>query len=137
MAIMTIFPLLILPGLFYAILAAPHGGAGVNEYLATQVFAIDMAGGSKWVLTHGHLYIIFAIFCLFVEIIKSVRPTTKAMIDLSLSVGVFIIMLILFLLVPGFGTTEFFLIMLMSILDFMAGAIVMVNSAKRDVGFDH
>jgi hypothetical protein len=49
---------------------------------------------------------------------------------------VFIIMLILFLLVPGFGTTEFFLIMLMSILDFMAGAIVMVNAAKRDVGFD-
>ena len=137
MAIMTIFPLLILPGLFYAVFAAPNGGAGVNQYLATQVFSIDMAGGSQWVLTHGHLFIIFAIFCLFVEIIKSVRPTTQAMIDLSLSVGVFIIMLILFLLVPGFGTTEFFLIMLMSILDFMAGAIVMVNSAKRDVGFDH
>ena len=37
---------------------------------------------------------------------------------------------------PGFGTTEFFLIMLMSILDFMAGAIVMVSSAKRTVEYD-
>ncbi|MEJ0022439.1 MAG: hypothetical protein WDN76_02700 [Alphaproteobacteria bacterium] len=135
MGILLIFPLLTFPAVVYALLAATHG-AGVTDYLATQVFSIDMAGGGKWVLTHGHLYIIFAILCLFIEIIKSVRPTTQAMIDLSLSVGLFVILLIVFILVPGFGTTEFFLIMLMSILDFMAGAIVMVSSAKRTVEYD-
>jgi hypothetical protein len=134
MGILIIFPLLTIPAVVYALFVATHG-AGATAVLATQVFAIDMAGGTQWVLTQGHLYTVFAIFCLFVEIIKSVRPTTQAMIDLSLSVGLFIIMLVMFLLVPGFGTTEFFLIMLMSILDFMAGAIVMVNSAKRDVDF--
>lgn len=135
MGIFFIFPLLTLPAVVYALLVATQG-AGATAYLAQQVFAINMAGGTQWVLTHGHLYIIFSIFCLFVEIIKSVRPTTQAMIDLSLSVGLFVIMLIMFLLVPGFGTTEFFLIMLMSILDFMAGAIVMVSSAKRTVEYD-
>ena len=135
MGILFVFPLLTIPAVIYAVLVATRG-AGATEYLATQVFTIDMAGGTKWVLTHGHLYIMLAIICLFIEIIKSVRPTTQAMIDLSLSVGLFVIMLVMFLLVPGFGTTEFFLIMLMSILDFMAGAIVMVSSAKRTVEYD-
>jgi hypothetical protein len=135
MGIFLIFPLLTLPAVFYALVIATQG-ANATAALATQVFSINMAGGTQWVLTQGHLFTIFAIFCLFIEIIKSVRPTTQAMIDLSLSVGLFVIMLIMFLLVPGFGTTEFFLIMLMAILDFMAGAIVMVSSAKRTVEYD-
>ena len=134
--IFSVFPLLAIPALFYALLAAPHGGVEVNAWLAKPAFTIGMSGGGQWVLTSGHIFTLLSIFCLFFEIIKSVRPTTEGLIDNSLSVGVFIICLIMFLLVPGFGTTEFFMIMLMSVLDFMAGAVVMVTAARRSVEFD-
>jgi hypothetical protein len=136
MGLLFIVPLLALPALFYAISAAPHGGAGVNAYLAEPALSIGMSGGGQWIITHGHMITLLAIFCLFIEIIKSVRPSTLALIDNALSIGVFIVCLVLFLLTPGFGTTEFFLIMLMALLDFMAGAVVMVFTARRTVEMD-
>jgi hypothetical protein len=136
MGVVAIFPLLIIPAVLYALFAAPHGAAGVNAWLAEPAMTIGMAGGGRWVLTHGHLFTLIAIFLLFFEIIKSVRPTKQALVDNALSVGVFIVCLMLFLLAPGFGTTEFFLIMLMALLDFMAAAVVMVFSARRSVEID-
>ncbi|MGE3582891.1 MAG: hypothetical protein AB7J28_15925, partial [Hyphomonadaceae bacterium] len=47
----------------------------------------------------------------------------------------FTISQILFLLVRAFGTTEFFLILFFMLVDFIAGAIVMILVARRDVGF--
>jgi hypothetical protein len=132
----VVFPLLILPALFYALLAAPHGAANVNVWLAEPAITLGMAGGGQWIITHGHIFTLVAIFCLFIEIVKSVRPSTQALIDNALSIAVFILCLVLFLLVPGFGTTEFFLIMLMALLDFMAGAVVMVFTARRTVNMD-
>jgi hypothetical protein len=131
-----IIPLLVLPALFYSATAAPHGALEVNAYLAESAISIGMSGGGQWIITHGHMITLLGIFCLFIEIVKSVRPSAKALIDNALSIVVFIICMILFLLVPGYGTTEFFLIMLMALLDFMAGAVVMVFTARRTVEMD-
>jgi hypothetical protein len=131
-----VFPLLVIPTLLYAMIAAPHGAASVNAWLAEPAMSLGMAGGGSWVITHGHIFTLLAIFCLFIEIVKSVQPSTAALIDNALSIAVFILCLVLFLLVPGFGTTEFFLIMLMALLDFMAGAVVMVFTARRTVNMD-
>lgn len=131
-----VFPLLVIPTLLYAMIAAPHGAASVNAWLAEPAMSLGMAGGGEWVITHGHIFTLLAIFCLFIEIVKSVQPSTAALIDNALSIAVFILCLVLFLLVPGFGTTEFFLIMLMALLDFMAGAVVMVFTARRTVNMD-
>jgi hypothetical protein len=133
---LTVIPLLVLPVFFYAVSAAPHGGVGVNAWLAEPAMNIGMAGGGQWIITHGHMITLLAVFCLFIEIVKSVRPSTLGLVDNALSIGVFIVCLVLFLLTPGFGTTEFFLIMLMALLDFMAGAVVMVFTARRTVEVD-
>ncbi|MGE3301623.1 MAG: hypothetical protein AB7M12_00740 [Hyphomonadaceae bacterium] len=135
MGVLSIFPLLSLPALIYAILAAPSG-TNAAAWLATKALSFKMAGGAEWLLTRGHLITIFAVFCLFLEILKSTRATTLGMIDTALSVGVFIVCLVLFLLVPGFATTEFFLVMLMAILDFLAGSTVMVFAARRTIGVE-
>jgi hypothetical protein len=80
--------------------------------------------------------IVFAVICLFVEILKSTKPSNAAMVDNALSVGTFVICLIFFILVPGFATTEFFIIMIMALLDFLAGMVVMVSTAQRTVAYD-
>jgi hypothetical protein len=40
-----------------------------------------------------------------------------------------------FLLHPAFATSAFFLIMIMSLLDVLAGVVVTIVSARRDVEF--
>jgi hypothetical protein len=50
---------------------------------------------------------------------------------------VFIICLVEFLLHPAFATSVFFLIMIMSLLDVLAGVVVTIVSARRDVDFAH
>ena len=54
----------------------------------------------------------------------------------GLAFVVFTISFICFLLNPSFGTIEFALIMVMMLIDFMAGFIVMVVSARRDVSYN-
>jgi hypothetical protein len=53
----------------------------------------------------------------------------------ALSMLVFIICLIEFLLVPAFSTSVFFIIMAMALLDVLAGVVVTIISARRDVGY--
>ena len=130
-----LFPLLIIPAVIYALFAFPAGAEGMRQGLASPAFTLPLASHSEWVVSRGHLLTMFAIICLFFEILKSTTPTTTAMIDNSLSVGVFVIALLLFLLVPAFGTTEFFYILLMSVLDFMAGFVVMISTARRTVDY--
>jgi hypothetical protein len=45
----------------------------------------------------------------------------------------FIVCLVQFLLVPNFTTSVFFVLMLMVLLDVLAGVIVTIVSARRDV----
>lgn len=128
-------PLLIFPTILYAMFAFSNGSEGMTAGLASKAFSMKMASGGEWVLTWGGLLIIVSIICLYIEVIKSARATKTAMVDNALSVGLFVICLILFILVPGFATTEFFLLMMMALLDFMAGMVVMVTTAQRTVTF--
>jgi hypothetical protein len=132
----TALPLLAAPALLYALFALPIGADGMRAALASQAFAIHLPSSAEWVVTRGHLFIIFAVLCLVIEELKATRPTRSAMIDSSLSVLLFILCLVVFLLVPGFGTSEFFLVLLMCVLDFMAGMVVMLVASRRTVGIE-
>jgi hypothetical protein len=56
-----------------------------------------------------------------------------AIINHALSMGLFVLCLLLFLLLPSFATSTFFLIMVMVLLDVMAGFIVTILTARRDL----
>jgi hypothetical protein len=123
---LNVIPLLVFPTLIYTMFAVGNG-AGMTDALATKAFSITMPSGMAWV---------FSIVCLFIEVLKSTRPTASAMVDNGLSIALFIGCFLLFLLADGFATTEFFLIMMMALLDFIAGSVIMINTAQRTVQFD-
>ncbi len=131
----SLFPLLILPAVLYAVLFVPMGGEGVREALAATAATAPLASGAEWVVSWGQAFTLLTVLCLFVEILKSTRPTRGALADNALSVLVFVTCLILFLLTPGFGTTEFFFVVVMSLLDFLAGSVVMVVASRRTVDY--
>lgn len=124
------------PALIYALFALPSGIDGIRAALDTPAFSIGMVSGAELVIERGHLFMMFAVLCLFFEVMKSTVPSTSAMIENSLAVLLFAGLLTLFLLIPAFATAEFFLIMMMCALDFMAGAVVMVSTARRTVAYE-
>lgn len=135
MGALQVFPLLTIPALLYAIIALPAGDH-VSAAMASQAFAMPLASSSLWIVTWGHLITMVAVITLFLEILKSTTPSSAQMIDNGLSVGVFIVAFILWLLVRPFGTSEFFIIVLMCLLDFLSGSVIMTRISQRTVQYD-
>ena len=136
MRFFTLFPLMIIPVVIYNILAL--GGATLSTMesmrlrLDADVFEVPMTSGVIWHITPGHGLIACALLMLFFELIKSTGIGRAAVMNHAFSLILFIVCLIEFLLLPAFATSVFFLIMIMSLLDVMAGFMVTIAAARRD-----
>jgi hypothetical protein len=139
-AMFSIFPLILVPVLIYNIIAfvgsGLQGAEAVRARISAKVFEVPMASGVQWLVTWGDLLLFVAMVLLFIELLKSTSTGSQAIFNHAMSMLVFIICLIEFLLHPAFATSVFFLIMMMSLLDVLAGVIVTIVSARRDVEFD-
>jgi hypothetical protein len=129
------FPMTLLPALLYALIAVPIGYDAMRSGLDAPLFATRLPSGSDWVVTRGDALLMFAATCLFVEIVKATSARRSVIIENGLAVLCFTVGLIAFLLSPPFGTNEFFLIVGMILVDFIASFVVMTVSARRDVSF--
>lgn len=89
---------------------------------------------STWTLSIGDLLVAIGICVLYLEILKATRTSAAAVLDHALSIIVFVICLLEFLLIPQMGTASFFLITLMTFVDVIAGFTVTISAARRDVG---
>ena len=132
------FPLLVLPVLIYNVIALALPGAfggDATARMAEVVFEIPMASRASWQVTIGDLLLAASLIVLFVELLKSTTSRKLAIINHGLSLLLFIICLVELLLAPAFATSTFFLITLMVLLDVLAGFIVTIVSARRDIDF--
>ena len=129
-------PLLAVPVIIYNLivfLAAPTDAQG---FLTGALFTIHMPTAAGWTVSLSDLLLAASLVVLFVELLKSTTSGKTAIINHSLSMILFIICLVQFLLLPAFATSTFFLITLMVVLDVLAGFIVTIVSARRDIDFD-
>jgi len=134
---LTAFPLLTIPVVVYAIYALTSlaGTAATDPDLALQsaIITVNMPSGGVWMMGVGDLIVFFGLIFLFFELLKSTSSQRVAIVNHALSMGLFVICLILFLLLPSFATSTFFLISMMVLLDVMAGFIVTIMTARRDL----
>ena len=82
----------------------------------------------------GDLVLLIAFIALFIEIVKSARISNIALFDHGLSILVFIICLVEFILVPQAATSLFFFIMFTALIDVVGGFSVGLSAARRDLG---
>ena len=108
--------------------------APLMETLQQGLFTMPMMGDVSWQMTNGDVLIIVSIFFLFWEIIKSTSTGTATIVNHAISMVLFIVCLVQFLLFPNFATSVFFIITLMCLLDVLAGVVVTIVSARRDFG---
>lgn len=127
----TIFPLLTISLVIYSLLALlPFDG----PWYASSLPPIEMISGEPWVITWGDLFLMVSMVFLFVEILRSTETGSDSIWNHGLSAGVFIVAMLMFVLLPAYGNSVFFLYMLMTALDFMAGFIITIRAARRDFG---
>ncbi len=142
-ATLSIFPLLAVPVIIYNLIAFLGAGAtaavpaGSNiAPLAVQLnqplITIPMMSGTDWVLTGGYALVLLSIILLFLEILKSTSTGTATIMNHGISMIVFIVCLVEFLMFANFATSAFFVIMVMTLLDVLAGVVVTIVSARRD-----
>jgi len=136
MRFFLVFPLMVIPVALYNILAISGStfasAEDVRARLDTDFQTVQMMSGSVWQITPGHMLIAFSLLMLFFELIKSTGTDKAAVMNHAFSMLLFIICLVEFLMFPAFGTSVFFLIGLMTLLDVMAGFMVTIASARRD-----
>lgn len=121
------FPLLILVLIAYNALVFLTG-----VRLDGEIFSMTMVSGAQWSFKVSDVLLLFALILLFFEILKATRTGAGAVLDHLLSTAVFIIALLEFILVAQAATTTFFLIMVITLLDVIAGFSVSITSARRD-----
>jgi len=109
--------------------------AQVTVEQGTQVAVGAPAGTVHWVVSFGDLLILLSLILLFIELLKSTSTGSAAIFNHALSMLVFIICLVEFLLHPAFATSAFFIILVMALLDVLAGVVVTIIAARRDVEF--
>ncbi len=130
-------PLMIVPFVLYNVFAFLPWFGGNPEAWHNGLFTIPMVSGTPWAVTAGDFLLVVALVCLFIEILKSTRTGASSIVEHMLSMVVFVLFLIEFLLIGAAASSVFFLLMVMSLIDVVAGFAVSITGAGRDVTMDH
>ena len=123
------FPLLILPFAIYNIIAFLMPGVAWSGVLVT----VHMISGADWTMSAGDMVVALAVLLLFGEMMKSTRIGLRTVVDHSLSLILFLGMLIEFLVVKQAASATFFLLLVISFVDVLGGFAVTLRSAQRDL----
>lgn len=126
------FPLLLIPFVLYNIFVFIFS---VSDWNAT-ITSVHIISGGEWKIGPGDLLIALSILLLFAEILKSARAGSRGLIDHMLSMVLFVVMLVEFLLVERAATSVFFLMMVTAFVDVLGGFTVAVRTARRDIGIE-
>jgi hypothetical protein len=125
-------PLLIISFVLYLIIAFVFFGGRPGDW-ANALFSIPMVSGAQWGVSSSDLIITLSIVLLFFEILKSTRTGTASVMEHMVSTLVFVLFLIAFILIGACSSSTFFILMLLSLVDVVAGFSVSITSAGRDV----
>lgn len=124
-------PMLAIPLIIYNVLALSGG----NELLDRVLFTMPMLKGGEWRFKLADLIMLITILTFFVEIIKSTFTGSAAILDHALSMVLFIVAGLEFLIVPQAATSTFFFIVMLCLIDVVAGYTIGMRAARRDISF--
>jgi len=131
------FPLLALPVLVYNLVALTLQGGFGSQAACGKVtvpgVTVATTPGAAVPVSQSDLLRAGGLVRVFIELLKSTTSRRIAIINHSLSMILFIVCLVEFLLAPAFATSTFFLLTVMVLLDVLAGFIVTIVAARRDI----
>lgn len=132
-------PLIIIPFIIYNVIALLGGDVPADDIFRKPLFNLPMLSGARWTFSWSDLLILLTMLLLFAELIKSTYTAASSLIDHGLSMLVFIACIVEFLVVPQAATSVFFFIMTATLVDVVAGFMIGIRTARRDlnIGSEH
>ncbi|MFZ2159612.1 MAG: hypothetical protein WAV72_26305 [Bradyrhizobium sp.] len=111
------FPLLLIPLAIYNIIVFLMPGVS----FADPVLKLTLMSDVDWPVNLSDMLLALSVLMLMFEVIKGARPGAKYLTDHLLSLVVFGAAAAEFLLWPKFGTSTYFLLTLLALVDFLSG----------------
>ena len=121
------FPLLLIPLAICNIIVFLMPGVS----FVTPLFTLTLMSGAAWPVTLSDVLIALGILLLLFEVIKGARPGSKYFMDHLLSLVVFAGAAAEFVMLPQFGTSTYFLLSLLALVDFLSG--IALRARRRRV----
>jgi len=133
-------PLILFVFIFYNLIVLAGGqlglggdGADAHAMMAAKIFDVPMVNGNQWPFTWGDLTVLLLFGALFVELLKATYTSSTSLLDHGLSMLVFVVCLIEFLMVQQAQTSVFFFITIATLIDVIAGYTIGIRVARRDL----
>jgi hypothetical protein len=114
---MVSFPLLLIPLAIYNIIVWLMPGLS----FADPLVKLTLVSGTEWPITLGDILLALSVVLLLLEVVKGARPGAKYLTDHLLSLVVFGAAAAEFVLWPKFGTSIYFLLTLLALVEFLSG----------------
>ncbi|MBU6458010.1 MAG: hypothetical protein KGQ48_10775 [Bradyrhizobium sp.] len=121
------FPLLLIPLAIYNIIVFLMPEVS----FADPIVKLKLMSGADWPVTLSDILLALAALMLLLEVIKGARPGAKYLTDHLLSLIVTAAAAAEFVLWPRFGTSTYFLLALLSLVDFLTG--IALRARRRPV----
>jgi hypothetical protein len=114
---MVRFPLLLIPLAIYNIIVWLMPDVSFADPLAK----LTLPSGAAWAITLGDILLALGVVLLLFEVMKNARPGAKYLTDHLLSLVVFGAAAAEFVLWPKFGSSIYFLLTLLALVEFLSG----------------
>jgi len=127
-----------LPLFLYLLIGANFAmltGSAEQSSLNIILGEFRMISGAKILITVSDALIMASVVFLYIETFKATRTSVVSIIDHAVSLLVFVIFLIEFLVIESVGNTTFLIITIASLMDVIMGFTVTISTAKRDISF--
>jgi hypothetical protein len=111
------FPLLLIPLAIYNLIVFLMPTVSFTDPLVK----LTLMSGAEWPITLSDVLLALGVLLLMCEVIKGARPGAKYLTDHLLSLIVFGAATAEFVLWPKFGTSTYFLLVALSMVDFLSG----------------
>lgn len=102
---------------------------------AAPVFSMPLPSGVAWNPTVSDLLIIAGVVLLYLELFKATRTSVGAIIEHILSLFVFLVFLIEFIVFAPAANSTCVVLMLLALLDVVGGFTISISTARRDMSF--
>lgn len=106
----------------------------LGEGFDAELLKFGMTSGVDMRLDAGDLIVLSGLLLLYFEIYKATRTSDASILDHVASLAVFIVGLVEFMLLPRFAHGAFLALLLMALIDVIAGFTVTIRGARRDIG---
>ena len=121
------FPLLLIPLAIYNIIVFLMPGVS----LAEPVVKLTLMSGAEWPLTLSDMLLALGVLLLLLEVIKGARPGAKYLTDHILALVIFGGAAAEFVMWPRFGTSTYFLLAMLALVDFISGIALRARRATQ------